>query len=178
MTEQLDIFASSHIEEEDLQERFDKKTKQKRLTPRQWALFNLIYHNSLVEHRKTSQKEICDKLSEYGYVYNSDEKAHDHCTTVWTDIKDLNLSYENDKVIISDDFEYWIGSEQETQEFLDKLWNDLCPRLVRYWNYKSKVSRNGQGQLLSTRLDPITENSKARRFIESYAKEESDIENN
>lgn len=171
MTEQLDIFASANYEkvsEEDLQKRFDKEHKQDLLTPRQWALFNLIQHNSFVELRKTTQKEICDKLGCLGYVWNNDDKCHDHCTMVWTDIKDLNLSGQNDKVIISKNFEYWIGNEEETKEFLDKLWNDLEPRLNRYWAYLKKVSKNGQGQLFSTRLDPLGENSRAREFIESY----------
>lgn len=170
MQEQLDLFAAS-VSESDLQEKHDRQYRQEKLTPRQWALWRLVEYNSTIEHRKTTQKEICDKLSDYGYEWNHDEKCHDHCTMVWNDIKDLNLSYENDKVIISKNFEYWIGNEEETQEFLDKLWNDLCPRLIRYWNYKNKVSRNGQGQLFSTRLDTIDENSKARKFIESYGKE-------
>lgn len=167
MFEQMDIFAAS-ITESDLQEKHDKEYKQELLTPRQWALWRLIEYNSLTLHRKTSQKEICDKLSEYGYVYNEDIKVHDHCSMVWEDIKSLNLSYQNDKVIITKDYEYWIGNEQETKDFLDKLWKDLAPRLVRYWAYNQKVSRNGQGQLFSTRLDSLEENSKARRFIESY----------
>lgn len=172
MFEQLDMFAcGEQIDEEVLQKKHDRKFKQELLTPRQWALFRLIQHNSLVEHRKTSQREICNVLGQYGYVYNEDEKCHDHCTMVWTDIAKLNLSYENDKIIISDNFEYWIGNEEETKEFLDKLWNDLLPRLIRYWAFTRKTSRNGQGQLFSTRLDPIEENSKARKFIESYGNE-------
>lgn len=171
--EQMDLFSAS-VEEEDLQEKFDKEYEVKRLTTRQWRLFDLIRQNSLYENRKTSQKEICDKLSEYGYVWNDDPTCHDHCVTIWNDIKDLNLSYQNDKVIISKNFEYWIGNEEETKEFLDKLWSDLLPRLVRYWNYKRKISRNGQGQLFSTRLDPIQENSKAREFIESYGNQRID----
>ena len=90
---------------------------------------------------------------------------------IWNDIKDINLSYETDKLIISDNFEYWLGNEQETKTFIDKLWKDLEPRLVRYWAYLKKVARDGQGQLLSRRLDPIDENSSARAFIESYGKE-------
>ena len=170
MTEQLDIFASA-ITEEDIQEKHDKQYEQKKLTPRQWALFNLIYHNSMVEHRKTTQREVCDRLGEYGYKWNSDEKCHDHCTIIWTDITKLNLSGENDKVIINQDFEYWIGNEEETKQYLDDLWSDLMPRLIRYWNYTRKISKHGQGQLFSTRLDPIDENSKARKFIESYGEE-------
>lgn len=158
MVEQLDIFKESEEKKSDL-------------TPRQWALYRLIKHNSLVEHRKTTQKEICDTLFEYGYKYNDSITAHDRCTMIWKDIVKNNLSIEHDKIIISDNFEYWIGNEEETQEYLDQLWKDLCPRLVRYWNYRQKVARNGQGQLLTTQLNPIDEDSKARAFIESYGAE-------
>ena len=161
MTQQLDLFVESE----------PMKEYKSELTPRQWALFRLIKHNSLVEHRKTTQKEICDTLGDYGYKYNDNIKAHDHCTMIWSDIAKNNLSFEHDKIIISDNFEYWIGNKEETQEFLDQLWKDLCPRLVRYWNYKQKVARNGQGQLFSTKLNPIDESSKARAFIESYGEE-------
>ena len=162
MVEQMDLFAASVSEEE------TKEESKSELTPRQWALYRLIRYNSLVEHRKTTQKEICDKLGEYGYKWDEDEKCHDHCVPIWKDIKDNNESYEHDKIIISKNFEYWIGNEEETQEFLNQLWKYLCPRLVRYWNYKEKVARNGQMLLFSRRMNPIDENSKARAFIESY----------
>ena len=165
MTEQLDIFAESEQKEQEQEPKSE-------LTPRQWALYRLIKHNSLVEHRVTTQKEICEKLGSYGYKFvEKSGENHDHCSTIWKDVKDNNESYEHDKIIISKNGTYWIGNEEETQEFLDKLWKDLCPRLCRYWNYKQKVSRNGQGQLFSTQLNPIDENSKARAFIESYGEE-------
>ena len=165
MTEQIDLFESASEQEE-------TKEPKSELSPRCWALYRLIKHNSLVEHRKTTQKEICDKLGEdYGYKWKDDPKVHDHCSAIWKDIKDNNESYEHDKIIISDNFEYWIGNKEETQEFLDNLWKDLCPRLCRYWNYKQKVERDGQGQLFSTKMNPIDDNSKARRFVESYGKE-------
>lgn len=156
------------ITENDLQKTFDRATTQTRLSPRCWALWRLIEHNSLVEHRKTSQREICDKLFDYGYKWDNDEKVHDHCSMIWTDIKDNNESYEHEKIIISKDFNYWIGNDEETREFIDNLWKALYPRLCRYWNYDKKHKRNGQGKMLSTQLEPIDDESKARRFVESY----------
>lgn len=156
MVAQLDIFETS-------------RDNEKHLTPRQWRLLDLIKINSIVNRRKTTQKEICDIISDY--EWNDDPKVHDHCSAIWSDIKDINLSYQTDKVIISKNFEYWIGNEQETKEFIDRLWSDLEPRLMRYWAYLKKVERNGQGLLLSRKLDPIDSNSKAREFIESYGQE-------
>ena len=172
MFEQLDMFVATCQEdkpsEEDLQEMFDKKNKEKKLTTRQWRLLDFIKINSVVQHRKTTQKEIYEKLKDYGYEWNDDEKCHDHCVMIWNDIKDINLSYETDKLIISDKFEYWIGNKQETERFLDKLWSDLAPRLIRYWQYLKKVNRDGQGVLLDRKLNLIDDESKARNYIESY----------
>lgn len=170
MTEQLDLFEeSTKITEEDLQDQFDKEHQESKLTPRQWQLLNFIKNASLVEHRKVSQRDIVNNVC--GYEWNDDEKCHDHCPAIWTDIKDINLSYQTDKIIISNKFEYWVGNEEETQEFLDKLWNDLCPRLTRYWAYLKKAKRNGQGIFIDRKGNVIDENSQARAFIESYGKE-------
>ena len=159
MTEQLDIF--------NFQEEQDNESKSE-LTPRQWALYRLIYENSIYGNRKTTKKEICIRLGDYGYKWNDDPKVHDHCTAIWKDIKDNNESFEHDKIIISENDTYWIGNEQETKDFIEKLWKDLCPRLCRYWNYKEKIARNGQGKLFSTKLNPINDDSRARAFVESF----------
>ena len=88
---------------------------------------------------------FCEKID--GYEWNDDEKCHDHCVPIWKDIKDNNESYEHDKIIISKDFCYWIGSQQETKDFLKSLWKSLSPRLKRYWHYVKKVGMDGIGKL-------------------------------
>ena len=141
MNEQLDLFvASAKTNEEE-----NKEEKESELTPRQKALWRLIEHNSLVEHRKTTQKEICDKLCDYGYKWvETSGENHDHCSTIWKDVKDNNESLEHDKIIISKNFEYWIGSERETKAFIAGLWKALSPRLKRYWKYFKKLGLEGQ----------------------------------
>ena len=169
MFSQLDLFETSEpISEETLQREHDKKYKEKKLSPRDWEVYRLIYHNSIVENRRTSQREIYEKVS--GFNWNDDITAHDHCPMIWTSIKNNNESLEHEKIIISFNFEYWIGNEQETKVYLDKLWNDLAPRLVRYWKYLGKFKENGQGKLISCQGNPIDDESEARRFVESYAK--------
>lgn len=181
MVEQLDLFdvayqesleAQQKLTEQDLQEMHDKKYKEHKLTPRQWRLLDLIKHNSFEEHRKTTQKEVCDKLAEHGYVWKETSgENHDHCTAVWQDIAAINLSYETDKLIISDNYEYWIGDAEETMAFLDDLWKKLSPRLVRYWAFLKKVERDGQCLIFDRKGQAIDEDSQARAFIESYGKE-------
>jgi len=165
MFDQLDLFATTNdnYEEEQAEKQIVRKSE---LTPRQWALYRLIYTNSLVLNKKTTQREIYESIR--GYEWNDSETAHDHCPAIWTDITANNLSFSHDKIIISKQFEYWIGNEEETKEFIDDLWNQLAPRLMRYWFYKAKIKRNGLGKLLSNDLQPINDTSKAREFVESF----------
>lgn len=157
MTEQLDLFDYLKQKEEN-----DKDTH---LTPRQWATYRLIKENSL-NGLKTTQKEIFEKVN--GYVWNEEITAHDHCVAIGSDVRAINLSYETEKIICYKDFEYWLGTKEETENFINDLWEQLAPRLVRYWFYKKKVAQNGQFQLLSRQLNPIDDKSKARAYIESY----------
>ena len=161
MVEQLDLFAESENEEQE-------QDKDK-LTDRQKALLKYIEENSLIHHRKTTQKEICEYIN--GYEWNYDEKCHDHCPAVWKDIKDINLSDETDYVIISNDFEYWIGNKEETKSFIDRLWRDLSPRLIRYWAFLKKVERDGQGRIFDEKGNLIEDENDVRAFIESYGSE-------
>lgn len=151
MVEQLDLFLSA-IQEEKEEERNPQETE---LTPRQWALYRLIHHNSFIEHRKTTQKEIYEKLKGYGYEWTESNNTSDHCSTIWSDVATNNLSLEHDTIIITENYEYWIGNEEETKAFLMKLWRDLSPRLHRYWFYVRKVGMDGQGKLYDKNLNPI-----------------------
>ena len=178
MTTQLDLFMASAMEEEpkqpqiteeQMQRKHDKKYKQKLLTPEEWSLYRLIKYNSEVLKRKTTQREIANAL---GLKYNEDIKCHDACPSVWTMVSHINLSFEIEKIIITHEFEYWFGGELETQVFLDKLWQDILPRLTRYWTYLRKIKKDGQGKLLSAQLQPIDEDSQAREFVESYLRGE------
>lgn len=167
MVEMYDLFANydeEKVTEEDLQKAHDKKFKQRLLTSEEWLLYRIVRENSLMG-KKTTQKELCEKL---GLKYNDDPKAHDACPRIWTMITHLNLSGEIEKIVITHEFTYWLGNEEETKVFIDKLWQDIAPRLFRYWTYLRKIKKNGQGKLFSTQLNPIDDNSNAREFVESF----------
>lgn len=145
-----------------------ESSKESELTPRQWDLWRLIEYNSLVEHRKTSQREIYEKVS--GYTWNDEKTAHDKCSAIWKDVKDNNESFEHDKIIISKNFEYWIGSSRETKQFLKDLWKALSPRLTRYWKFQDKLKLDQQGKVISNQGKPIDEDSLAKEFHECFNK--------
>lgn len=167
MFDQLNLFATSNCDYEEEQKEKEIVRKSE-LTPRQWALYRLIYENSVNHQRKTTKREIYETLKDYGYEWNDSETTHDNCSAIWNDITANNLSFAHDKIIINKNDEYWIGTKEDTDKFLTDLWNQLAPRLVRYWFYKEKVKGNGQGKLLSNELNPIDDLSKAREFVESY----------
>ncbi len=148
MAEQLDLFMQSAKREDE-----EVKNEESELTTRQKEVWQLIEHNSLVEHRKTTQREIVDKVE--GFVWNDDIKAHDHCTAIWSDIRANNESMEHDRIIISKNFEYWIGSERETKMFIVNLWKALSPRLTRYWKYLKKLGLEGQEDIFSEEFHEV-----------------------
>ena len=163
----MDLFATSSCDYEEEQKEKEIVRKSE-LTSRQWALYRLIYENSINHQRKTTKREIYETLKDYGYEWNDSETTHDNCSAIWNDITANNLSFAHDKIIISKNDCYWIGTKEDTDKFLTDLWNQLAPRLMRYWFYKEKVKGTGQGKLLSNELNPIDDLSKAREFVESY----------
>ena len=161
MTEQLSLF--------DFQPEEPQVAEAKsNLTPRQRALYRLIKKNTL-EGRKTTQKEICDKIE--GYTYIDSKNSHDHCPQIWVDIEGkegLNFSPSIQKIIIQRDFEYWIGNKEEVDEYLAFKWSQIEPRLIRYWALKSKTEEDGQCQLFDCDGKLIVDGSKARGYVEAY----------
>ena len=125
-----------------------EKTKVPNLIPRQWALYRLIRHYSL----RTSVKRLPNSERFATYCPNitlgtMTSKLTTTALWIWSDIKNLNLSYEIDKIVISENFEYWLGDKTQTDDFINGLWDDLFPRLSRYWATRRKVARNGQREV-------------------------------
>ncbi len=135
------------------------------MNTRQWQLYNLIKENSL-QGKKTTQLEICEKIE--GFEYKERQGTTDKCSAIWSDVRDINLFGETDKIIITKRYVYWIGNEQETEEYLKACWNQIAPALNRYWSIVKKIKNNGQYKILSNKLQPIDEDSKARLYVESF----------
>ena len=163
MEEQLNLFDFAVEEVEPI-----RAEPESELTPRQRALYRLIKENTL-QGRKTTQREICDKIE--GYSYIDSKNSHDHCPQIWVDVEGedgLNFSPSIQKIIIMRDFEYWIGNEEEVEDYLTFKWKAIAPRLVRYWMLKSKVANDGQGQLFDCDGKLILDGSRARGYVEAF----------
>ena len=163
MEEQMNLF---EFAVEDVSPKAEPKTA---LTPRQWALYRLIKQNT-EQGRKTTQREICVVVE--GYEWNEkDGNTHDHCVSIWNDLngaKGLNFSPEIQKIVITENFEYWIGDREEVADYLNSLWKELMPRLIRYWKLKAKQKEDGQGQIFSCHGELIDDDSAARGYIEAF----------
>lgn len=80
--------------------------KSKKLTPRQWALHNLIKE---ADGRRLSKLEICQAIDAYHYRPNSS----DACSQIRDDARAINLSSECEMIIAFDKQEYYEATEEQ-----------------------------------------------------------------
>ncbi len=159
-----------------------KEKKEEKLTPRQWATYNLIKERTeqglitnqadIVTNYPFSETERKD-----GYVWNTNKRAHDRCSAIWYDIEKINFNPRIEKIIIANDFKYKLAetkeeAEAQAHEYLDKA----IRKLKRYWQIQHKIKLDGQGKLLSHNNEVIDEHSKAHRWFEAYVSSMSETE--
>lgn len=149
--------------------------KNQKLTPRQWATYNLIKNASSWGDRVTI-KDIIDNYPECpshkdGYKASKVLKPHDPCSAVWGDITAINASPEVEKIIIIDNFTYRLATAEEAEAYYVELREKAMRALVRAYNVKEKMRKDGQGKLISCQDEPINNASMARRFVEAFVGE-------
>lgn len=136
------------------------------LTNRQSKTFSLIQENTKLG-RVTTQKEIYQNypIENYkdGYLWHED-KTHDHCPTIWSDIEKINQNSHIEELVITKDNTYKIATNQDEALAYSKFYmNKALKSLKRYWNVIRKVNSNGQGQIDFDNLKT--------EFINTYGKE-------
>lgn len=150
-----------------------EKTKMK-LNTRQWTTYNLISRNTHAGH-KTTIGEIIGHypITDYedGYTF-AKKSSHDPCKMVWKDIITINASSEIEKIIIIDNFTYRLATEEEAKAYYERLRLKALKAMARAYCVKMKIKADGQGKLISCHGDPIDDESKARRFVEAFMREE------
>lgn len=139
--------------------------KGKKLTSRQWELYNLLKTDP---NKWWTQKEIVDAIPSYKYI----ERNNDKCSSIREDKIAINASLEVDKIIVMKNYCFKIGNEKEYHEERKK-------HIVRLKNQKSEIENidfkykhHNQGKLLSNQGVVIDEKSKARHFFETFIEEE------
>lgn len=145
--------------------------KPERLTPRQWATYNLIKEASS-RGEKVSIEEIVANYHESahkgGYSLSTGVGSHDICGGVWKDVTAINASTEVEKIIIIDNFTYRLATEEEALAYYSEMRTKALRAIVRANAIKRKIKADGQGKLISCKGAAIDGDSKARPFVESF----------
>ena len=145
--------------------------KAKKLTPRQWATYNLIKEASS-KGEKVSIEEIVanyhESAHEGGYAISTSVGSHDICGNVWCDVVAINASSEVEKIIIIDNFTYRLATEEEAEEYYSNLKAKALRAFQRASAIKRKIRKDGQGKLISCQGKAIDDESTARQFVEAF----------
>ena len=145
------------------------------LTPTLWDLYNFIKHRSL-QGEKTTVKDICDFLPNT-YHLNAKESNFSNCPNLYKDIDLINESSEVEKIIVKDNNNFHLATEEEAYAYEQKLKIRALKLFKKYWAVNFKISNNNQGKLLGCGGEVIDEHSHARRFTEAFIDEALKDEN-
>lgn len=118
--------------------------KEKKLTTRQWKLYNFLKDNA---HRWVTQKEIAIVLcNDYPTTDSGLEDFH-NCNArhlITNDIRALNKSSVIQKIILSGSNGVKIANEQEFDKYMAKRFLQAIRRLEYLKNLSRKGGRDGQ----------------------------------
>lgn len=143
----------------------------KKLTTRQWKLYDLLTNEKNIEHWYT-KKEICDIInkelsreSEH-YVLVESDKSHDKCVSIWFDMNCINRTAIAHKIIITNKKgELKAATKEEALEYYNNLFNRALKKLKRAYNVRAKIERDGVGIL-------SLDEEKRKAFFETFIKEQ------
>lgn len=136
----------------------------KELTNRQWTTYFYILFRSEKGERATLEDIVNNypkSLHEDGYELSANEKAHDKCFSVWSDVTAINKSLLIDKIVIIDKFTYRIGTKEETEAYCQNLKYKAIRALARLSLMNKKLKRDGQGVFENLEDDTL-------RYIDTY----------
>lgn len=98
-------------------------------------------------NRWVTQEDICSFIDEY--EYNTDPYAHNHCTTIWSDVNTINQLEQFDNIVVYKDNNCKIATKNEAEEYLDTLMARALKKFKRYWTIRNKMENNGNVDMLS-----------------------------
>ena len=120
--------------------------------------------------KQLTVEDITYQMREF-YEFEDRDGNHSNCPQLYEDINIINESYEIEKIIATDNNNFHLLSEEAAQEYANKLKTQALKRLRKYWNIQKKIDNNGLQKFISTKGDPIDEQSKARHFVEAFLNE-------
>lgn len=156
------------------------------LTPRQWWLYRLIKWAS-ENNKKLSIPDIVDYQNKYKeankltftdlYQFKETDGNHSNCPQIYADKDALNESDRIDKIVCVKNNQFYLGNEEETIEYHNKLMHNVCRDSHKAKIIRDKVSRDGQIKLFTYDL-VIAEESNGRDYHQAFLKQEALIDEN
>lgn len=143
-----------------------------KLNSRDWLIYRIIRkHTSEDPKGYATQKEIFDEVNGEmpgSLRWVSNKGTHDPCFPIWSTVSKLNQSPEIEKIIVIDDFKYYLATKEEAERYIENLKDQAMRKLKRASSIMRKYGMDGQGKLLSCQGNEIGEGSKAREFTEAF----------
>lgn len=119
------------------------------LTERQQALISLLEANN----KPLTNLEVY--LNIEGYKLSDNPNAHDLCPAINSDVHAINNSnYE--KIIVIDNFTYYLATKEEAKKYLMKLWKSIIPKIKRANRIAYKYNLDGQEKWTEEELKIIS----------------------
>ena len=147
----------------------DYQQLPKKMTPELWSLYRLI-ETSTNEGRTLTVKEICEAFPTR-YHLNAKECNYTNCAELYEDIFIINTIYthEHDKYIITNSNKIKLATEVEIHKEYRKVAQAFARLNAKRKALKKVIHSNHQYKLLSNQNVPITEDSNAKPYVESYS---------
>ena len=146
--------------------------KVNKLTPIHWELYRLIEDRTLGTTNTVSQREIYEHLKAKGYevAWNESQNQHnDHCRWLYDLVYDIKFSLEVDHVIIHDrDYNYSLGDRYEVLREWYSFYEKMNTNKERHLALLDKIKQDGQFKLVTNQGEPITEDSLAKLYHETF----------
>lgn len=146
--------------------------KFEKLTPMHWELYRLIEARTLGTENKVSQAEIYAHMKAKGYdvTWNESQNQHDdHCRWLWNLVEEIKYSLEVDHIITHDqDYNYCLGDRDEVLREFGRLKKRKDIADERMSAMLTKIEQDGQFKLTSNKDEPITEESLAKLYHETF----------
>lgn len=121
------------------------------LTDRERLIYSIIaWHSANDPKGYATQKEIVDEVNSAmpGELrWNEGSASHDHCFPIWQAIARINQSDEAEKIVIMDDFRYWLATAGEARHYAECLRSSALKKLRRASDIMRKYRMDGQGDL-------------------------------
>lgn len=136
------------------------KEKEKKLTTRQWCLYNYLKDMYNINNKYISKQEICEALPEHYQIKEGEKRT---CVAIEYDVRMINESPTIQKIIVSNKNGYKIGNEEEVTQYLNKRFRRDGRNMKLNWQLANKVALDNQ-----TKLQLF---GNERDFIETFIKE-------